>query len=58
MIMKRFLIKIAYKILQYYSLETMPYIYWSGEEYKVVVVNRHYDKGTGCGIRIYAERKR
>lgn len=55
--MKRFLIKIAYKIFQYYSLETMPYIYWSGEEYKVVAVNRHYDKGTGCGIRIYAERK-
>lgn len=55
--MKRLLIKIAYKILQYYSLETMPYIYWAGKEYKVVTINRNYDKGTGYGIRIYAERK-
>ena len=38
---KRLLIKIAYAILQYYSLETMPYIYCTGNEYEVISVDLH-----------------
>ena len=34
--MKRFLIKIAYKILQHNPLETLPYLYCTVNEYKVV----------------------
>lgn len=55
--MKRLLIKIAYKILQHYSLAKMPYIYHSGEEYEVTSVNLMYCDGLNCGIRIYAERR-
>jgi hypothetical protein len=39
--MKRFLIKIAYKILQYYSVETLPYFYSNGCEYEVISAEIH-----------------
>jgi hypothetical protein len=52
--MKRFLIKIAYKILQYYSLETFPYLYCCDDEYEVISLEIHPDEW----VRIYAERKR
>ncbi len=52
--MKRLLIKLAYKILQYYSLETMPYIYCSGNEYKVISAEIHPISGY---LVVRAERK-
>lgn len=42
--MKRFLIKIAYKILQYYSIGTMPYIYHLGNEYEVITYESHPER--------------
>jgi hypothetical protein len=39
--MKRFLIKIAYKILQHYQIETMPFIYHEGDEYEVIAYEAH-----------------
>lgn len=39
--MKRFLIKIAYAILQYYSLDKMPYLYRAGHEYEVISLEIH-----------------
>jgi hypothetical protein len=39
--MKRFLIKIAYMILRYYSLDKMPYLYRAGHEYEVISLEIH-----------------
>jgi hypothetical protein len=52
--MKRFLIKIAYKILQYYSVETLPYFYSCGQEYEVISAEIHPVSGY---LVIRAERK-
>jgi hypothetical protein len=39
--MKRFLIKIAYKILQYYCVEDLPYLYCDNSEYEVISAEIH-----------------
>lgn len=56
--MKRLLIKIAYAILQYYSLGKMPYIYHSGNEYEVISYELHPGNKTDKGwVVIKAESK-
>jgi hypothetical protein len=52
--MKRLLIKLAYKILQYYSIETMPYIYCNNEEYEVMCAEINPKSGW---LTVRAERK-
>ena len=57
--MKRLLIKIAYAILQHYSLATMPYIYCTGNEYEVISYELHPKKDNEKGwVIIKAETKK
>ena len=53
--MKRLLIKIAYKILQYYSVESLPYFYSNGSEYEMVSAEIHPISGY---LVIRAEEKK
>ena len=53
--MKRFLIKIAYKILQYYSIESLPYFYSNDSEYEVISAEIHPVSGY---LVIRAEEKK
>jgi hypothetical protein len=39
--MKNLLIKMAYKILEYYGLETMPVLYFNGTKYYTRSVDLH-----------------
>lgn len=57
--MKRFLIKIAYAILRYYSLDKMPYIYCTGNEYEVISYELHPERDNEKGwVVIRAETKK
>ena len=52
--MRKFLIKVAYKILDKFSNEALHYIYYSGKLYKVISANIHPIDDT---LIIRAERK-
>lgn len=52
--MRRFLIKIAYKILNKFSIDTLRYIYYSGKQYRVISAEIHPIDDT---LIIRAERK-
>lgn len=52
--MKRLLIKLAYRILQHYCVEKLPYFYCDNSEYEVISAEIHPISGY---FIIKAERK-
>ena len=52
--MRKILIKFAYKILQHYCIEDLPYIYCDNCEYKIISAEINPIQGYA---KIYAERK-
>lgn len=55
--MKNLLIKMAYKILSHYGMETMPVIYFNGTRYNIRSYNYHHipDENVNDTLTIIAE---